>query len=180
MTGLARLPTLTRMTRTRTRLLAPALALTFLLCGALSAQAAPVQHATKSPAEVSAYWTKHRMRNAIPRDVVRSNGAHATAGKPSSGGTTSWSRLAVPTPYSGTDRDNGKVFFTMGGVNYVCSGTSVVASSGLSLVWTAGHCVNEGPGPYATNFLFVPAYIDGTAPYGKWAGTTLQTTSQCE
>jgi hypothetical protein len=164
------------MTRTRTRLLAPTLALAFLLAGPLSAQAAPVQHATKSPAEVSAYWTKDRMRNAIPRDAVRGNGPRSTAGKP--GGGTSWTRLAVPTPYSGTDRDNGKVFFTLGGVNYVCSGTSVAASAGLSLVWTAGHCVNEGPGAYATNFMFAPAYIDGTAPYGRWAFTTLQTTTQ--
>jgi len=166
------------MANTRARLIPPALALAFLLAGALSAQAAaPVAHATKSPAEVSAYWTKERMRNAIPRDVVRGNGPRSTA-KPGSGGGTSWTRLAVPTPYSGTDLDSGKVFFTMAGVNYVCSGTSVAASSGLSLVWTAGHCVNEGPGPYATNFIFVPAYLDGTAPYGKWAGSTLQTTSQ--
>jgi hypothetical protein len=179
MTGLARLPTVPRMPTTRSRLAAaPALALAILLAGALSAQAAaPVAHSSKSPDEVAAYWTKDRMRNAIPRDTVRANVAHATAGKPSSGGT-SWTRLAVPTPYSGTDLDNGKVFFTLGGVNYVCSGTSVAASTGLSLVWTAGHCVNEGPGAYATNFMFAPAYIDGTAPYGKWAATTLQTTSQ--
>jgi V8-like Glu-specific endopeptidase len=167
------------MAHTRARLITPALVLAFLLGGALSAQAAaPVQHATKSPAEVSAYWTKDRMRNAIPRDVVRTNGAHANAGKPTTGGT-SWSRLAVPTPYSGADLDNGKVFFTLLGVNYVCSGTSVAASAGLSLVWTAGHCVNEGGrNVYATNFMFAPAYIDGTAPYGKWAATTLQTTTQ--
>ena len=167
------------MAKTRARLITPALVLSFLLGGALSAQAAaPVQHATKSPAEVSAYWTKDRMRNAIPRDVVRTNGAHATVGKPGGGSSTSWTRLAVPTPYSGTDRDNGKVFFTMSGVNYVCSGTSVAATTGLSLVWTAGHCVHEGPGSYATNFMFAPAYIDGTSPYGKWAATSLQTTSQ--
>ena len=178
MTGLRCVPTLAPMANTRARLITPALALAFLLAGAVSAQAAaPVAHATKSPAEVSAYWTKERMRNAIPRDVVRGNGPRSTA-KPGSGGGTSWTRLAVPTPYSGTDLDSGKVFFTMAGVNYVCSGTSVAASSGLSLVWTAGHCVNEGPGPYATNFIFVPAYLDGTAPYGKWAGSTLQTTSQ--
>ncbi len=165
------------MAKTRARLIAPVLVLAFLLGGALSAQAAPVQHATKSPAEVSAYWTKDRMRNAIPRDVVRSNGAHATVGKPG-GDSSSWTRLTVPTPYSGTDRDNGKVFFTMSGVNYVCSGTSVAATTGLSLVWTAGHCVHEGPGSYATNFMFAPAYIDGTSPYGKWAATALQTTTQ--
>ena len=180
MTALAGPPTLAPMAKTRARLITPALVLAFLLGGALSAQAAaPVQHVTKSPAEVSAYWTKARMQNAIPRDVVRGNGPRSTAGKPGGGSTTtSWTRLAVPTPYAGTDRNSGKVFFTLGGVNYVCSGTSVVAGSGVSLVWTAGHCVNEGPGAYATNFIFVPAYIDGTAPYGKWAGSTLRTTSQ--
>lgn len=163
-------------TRTR-RFAAPALALAILLGGAVSAQAAaPVEHAKKSPAEVAAYWTKDRMRGAIAREAVRGNGPNSTAGKPGSG--SSWSRLAVPTPYSGTDRDNGKVFFTLGGVNYVCSGTSVAASAGLSLVWTAGHCVHEGPGSYATNFMFAPAYLNGTTPYGKWAATTVQTTSQ--
>jgi hypothetical protein len=183
MTGPASVPTLAPMAHTRARLITPALVLAFLLAGALSAQAAaPVAHATKSPAEVSAYWTNERMRNAIPRDVVR-GGPQGTAkpsgnAKPGGSSTTSWTRLAVPTPYTGYDRDSGKVFFTLGGVNYVCSGTSVAASSGLSLVWTAGHCVNEGPGAYATNFIFVPAYIDGNAPYGKWAGSTLRTTSE--
>jgi hypothetical protein len=165
------------MTTTFTRLRAAlALAPVLVLASAFSAQAAPVEHAKKSPAEVAAYWTKDRMQGAIARDAVRSNGPRSTAGKPGSG--TSWSRLAVPTPYSGADRDNGKVFFTLSGVNYVCSGTSVAASAGLSLVWTAGHCVHEGPGSYATNFMFAPAYIDGTTPYGKWASTALQTTSQ--
>jgi V8-like Glu-specific endopeptidase len=67
---------------------------------------------------------------------------------------------------------------TEGGVNYVCSGTSVAASTGISLVWTAGHCTNEGPGDYVTNFMFAPAYYDGNTPYGRWAETSIQTTSQ--
>jgi hypothetical protein len=45
------------------------------------------------------------------------------------------------------------------------------------VVWTSGHCVNEGPGDFYKNFLFVPAYRDGTAPYGKFAASTLLTTS---
>jgi V8-like Glu-specific endopeptidase len=71
----------------------------------------------------------------------------------------------------------GKVFFTMGGSNYVCSGNSVV-SNNKSTVSTAGHCVNEGPGAFATNFVFVPAYLDGAAPYGKWAAKALYTPTQ--
>ena len=72
-------------------------------------------------------------------------------------------------------RTTGKVFFTLDGVDYVCSG-NVVAADNRSTVSTAGHCVNEGPGAYATNFVFVPAYHNGYAPYGTWAATRLITT----
>jgi hypothetical protein len=40
---------------------------------------------------------------------------------------------------------HGKVFFSDGAYNYVCSGTALT-SGNESVVWTAGHCVNEGPG----------------------------------
>lgn len=71
----------------------------------------------------------------------------------------------------------GKVFFTLGGTNYVCSGGSTVAANN-SLVQTAGHCLNEGPGAFATNFTFVPGYDDGAAPYGEFVATELVTSSQ--
>jgi hypothetical protein len=45
-------------------------------------------------------------------------------------------------------------------------------------VATAGHCVNEGPGAFATNFIFVPAYDNGTEPFGKWTARDLHTTPQ--
>ena len=70
----------------------------------------------------------------------------------------------------------GKVFFTLGGVNYVCSGTATSSSNG-DVVTTAGHCVNEGPGAYFTNWAFVPAYKDGARPYGTWTARTLLTTA---
>lgn len=66
----------------------------------------------------------------------------------------------------------GKVFFTLGGSDYVCSGNSVVSENG-STVSTAGHCVNEGPGTWATNWVFVPAYENGNAPYGAFAAEEL-------
>jgi V8-like Glu-specific endopeptidase len=71
----------------------------------------------------------------------------------------------------------GKVFFTLTGVNYVCSGSST-ASTNESVVVTAGHCVNEGPGAFATNFAFVPAYDDGARPYGTFTASELLTTTQ--
>jgi V8-like Glu-specific endopeptidase len=49
-------------------------------------------------------------------------------------------------------------------------------------VWTAGHCVTDGPGHDATAFTFVPAY-DGAAtstalrePYGRWTYTDVYST----
>ncbi|OZM71022.1 hypothetical protein CFN78_22345 [Amycolatopsis antarctica] len=70
----------------------------------------------------------------------------------------------------------GKVFFTLGGSNYVCSGTAT-RSANADVVTTAGHCLNEGPGAFATNFAFVPAYDNGSRPYGTWTAKRLLTTS---
>jgi len=59
----------------------------------------------------------------------------------------------------------GKVFFTKyGGGNYVCSGASI----GGRAVLTAAHCLSDGQGHFHTNWTFVPAYKNGSAPYGSW------------
>lgn len=155
------------------------LSLSALLAAGASAEAASVQHATKSPAQVAAYWTKDRMLNAVPRENARGGEPRSTLAGSSKGGSSSWTSFGIPlSDYStGQNADNGKVFFTENGTNYVCSGTSVATATG-SLVWTAGHCVNEGPGAYVTNWMFAPAWVDGTAPYGRWAATTLATTDE--
>ena len=72
--------------------------------------------------------------------------------------------LAYPT------RTAGKLFFTEQGVgNFVCS-ASVLRPR---IVVTAGHCVTKpSPNPalrhFFTNWLFVPAYNNGSAPFGTW------------
>ena len=68
------------------------------------------------------------------------------------------------------------MFFTDDGLNYVCSGTAVL-SGNKSMVWTAGHCVHDGASNFHTNWSFVPAYADGSRPYGTWTARTLLTTS---
>lgn len=75
-------------------------------------------------------------------------------------------------PYS----TNGKVFFTKPGVgNFVCSGTAV-NSENKSVVWTAGHCVENGKsGGFHTNWVFVPALKDGANPFGIWTARELWT-----
>jgi V8-like Glu-specific endopeptidase len=79
---------------------------------------------------------------------------------------------------------SGKVFFTTtaGGVdeNWVCSG-STVNSNGKNVVFTAGHCVygslgGEVPGEgWHSNWVFVPDYSNGYAPYGVWTARQLWT-----
>ena len=147
--------------------------LVVVLLGALAtpAAAAPKRN-SKSPAETSAYWTAERMKDAKPRERARPGGGGG-------GGGPDWSTFAVSLvggAYAGADRQNGKVFMTIDGANYVCSGTAVAASAGVNLVWTAGHCVTDGPGHNATNFMFVPGYYKGAEPNGRWAFTVLDST----
>jgi V8-like Glu-specific endopeptidase len=162
------------------RTLAPlvTIALVVAVCCAGSAAARPVAHLSKgSAAKVTRYWTVKRMRDAIPADrgsrpvgAAKPSKGHGGGG----GGTSTGKSVEVPGPYPSAF---GKVFFTNNsGVNYVCSGTAVT-SLNESVVWTAGHCVNEGPGSYYKNFAFVPAYRDGSAPYGTFAAKELLTTS---
>ena len=140
------------------------------------------------------YWTDERMRAANPGDALVADKAAAAAAKGmQSGFTTSGSAATVPsqvataqgpvaavTPNAtqeSTVSHIGKVFFTLGGADYVCSGNAVSAVN-QSTVATAGHCVNEGPGNFASRWIFVPAYENGSAPYGQWTASKLTTPSQ--
>jgi hypothetical protein len=63
-------------------------------------------------------------------------------------------------------RAAGKLFFNIGEGSFVCS-ASLIAPG---LVVTAGHCVaGWGTGHFHSNWVFVPAYSNGLAPYGKWS-----------
>lgn len=71
-------------------------------------------------------------------------------------------------------RTQGKLFFNQldpadGLVkSYWCSAS--VLDNGA--IMTAGHCVHNGrtgPTGWSTNITFVPAYYDGSAPYGQWS-----------
>src|SRR5215218_7992696 len=151
---------------------APALVLaTFVF--ASSAQAQVEQRGVEqSRASVEDYWTSDRMQAATPAEkVLGGDGVQAKAAP------LPWSSQEVTTPYTQAPTStHGKVFFTLGGNDYVCSGTALL-SGNKSVVWTAGHCVNEGPGAFATNWEFVPAYKDGAAPLGAYVAENLFTTS---
>lgn len=67
-------------------------------------------------------------------------------------------------------RAAGKLFFKDGASSFVCSASMV--SKGL--VVTAAHCVAKfGQKRFYTNHQFVPAYQNGTAPYGTWTAARI-------
>jgi hypothetical protein len=138
-----------------------------LAAPATAARPAKAKAVDQSRAEVVRYWTADRMRGAIPLDAVQ--GAARKRPKASFPFTS-----YEPATYNPA---HGKVFFSSGAVNYMCSGTALT-SGNQSVVWTAGHCVNEGPGAFYTNWAFVPGYKDGARPYGTWTARTLLTTAE--
>jgi len=148
------------------------------------------------------YWSAARMQQALPANQLPSvkqaaananvqqrlaNSATTPDGPPVKiAPVAATSALATPkaVPQSSypnypighpVARTYGKVFFTNAALNYVCSAT-VVNTEGRSTVWTAGHCVSEG-GAWNTNWVFVPNYVNGSAPYGYWYSYKLWATT---
>lgn len=139
---------------------------------------ASVRHALR-------FWTPARMRQARPLDAPSPDGgglagsSDAPAGDPASDAE----RRAVSDFAEVADatapgfRQNGAIFIALPGLGTArCSGTSVNAPN-LSVVFTAGHCVNEGGRRWFNrDWVFVPGYHDGVRPFGvfaaKWLGAT--------
>jgi hypothetical protein len=120
-------------------------------------------------ANASGYWNEERRSNAVPREFQFEVGA--TEGKlvpqarkgGSGGGSTTMSGTSY---WPITDHGNivagitGKVYFTMSGRNYVCSGSLVEDSrQDIAVVITAAHCVfDNATKVFATDWAFIPNY----------------------
>jgi hypothetical protein len=164
-------------------------------------------------ANVEAYWTEERMRNAKPLPLPAISGSAkalgavagpagpplvASSGRPGATpveltGAQAEGLASGQDPLFGTFPDSytrfrlfpnlasiyttfphrmvGKLFFSRGGVNFVCSGATV-NSTNRAVVWTAGHCVFTPGFGFHTNFAFVPARFQGAAPLGIWTVRT--------
>ncbi|MFF8832545.1 trypsin-like serine peptidase [Streptomyces sp. NPDC015131] len=171
-----------------------------LLTGALSATAATAAPPAPAPGartvtaaeqrEARSFWTADRMRSATPLDLVLTPGAAsrlrapAPDGAPTTVAPTPAAPAAFPQPggaWTGGGavvKTSGRVFFTMQGRTASCSGNAVTSQNG-STVMTAGHCVKY-QGAWHTNWVFVPGYDNGQAPYGQWTASKTLTTPQWE
>lgn len=66
-------------------------------------------------------------------------------------------------------RAAGKLYFQIGTANYVCSASLIKRG----IVVTAAHCVaNFGKSAFYHNWEFVPAYNNGSAPYGTFTASS--------
>ena len=142
-------------------------------------QPSPLYHtheSQQSAEEILAYWTPERLAAAQPlgeghpaaenRSWPAARQVSPAAEEP---GALAFQTTQVPTkkletfPYQSA----GKLFFTMGKVNWTGSG-AVVADSGLI---TAAHCLYDNEKKlWAENVLFCPAFTKGYAndKYGSW------------
>jgi V8-like Glu-specific endopeptidase len=161
-----------------------------------------VQHATGTTAQAAAvrYWTPARMGAALgaadgtptsqkqpvepppgrARRLVRqvpapqasptaSGAPEGSAGRPGGGTAGNGVRWTGQGPVA---EAIGKIFFTLGSQDYVCSG-ALIGGKHPDVVLTAAHCVTSGPGTgratrWATNWMFVPGFADGRSPYGEY------------
>ncbi|TDE00766.1 trypsin-like serine peptidase [Jiangella asiatica] len=145
--------------------------------GTTGAAASAVVHqelatTTAEQRSTTTYWTAERMEAAIPADVLVDADSGEAAAEPAV--EADIAPAAVP---ENPRPEFGKVFFTLGGTDYVCSGTATSSSNG-DVVTTAGHCVHEGAGGgFASQFTFVPAYENGSAPHGQWSASDLYTST---
>ncbi len=183
-----------RLLRSAVALAAAGLAATAFATPTAAAPAPATVHlAADTPAEASAVaatWTPEAMRNAIPLDRLLPS---VDAGKLTRDVRTGTAQVVQPTPadvapmafpsggaaWTGGGAvvsTAGRVFFTYQGRQASCSGNAVT-SGNKSVVMTAGHCVKLD-GAFHTNWAFVPAYDNGSAPYGTWTARSLSATPQ--
>lgn len=154
-------------------------------------------HHVSAAESAGTYWTAKRMAAAewmpLPRvemEELSNVEAQSTGGDPyfvegsapelapsgstryaASKGPLPFLSIAIDDPSLETYRTHGAIFGTAPDGNFGCSGT-LVNSDNKSVVWTAAHCLYEGPA-YFTNIVFVPGYEVGQAPYGQWEAASL-------
>jgi len=127
------------------------------------------------------YWTPERMASAKPlHPIIDKKNFNALVNSDRQNGVEQvLTPSTLPPDTCASDPPAaGKVFMTMGGVDYVCSG-SVVNATNYRTVVTAGHCVYDTASKkFATKLIFVPGYNNGAEPYGRFVASLLATTEK--
>jgi hypothetical protein len=164
-----------RINRTASLFLSFALLASVVVGYSTTASAAPAT----PPAQAVGYWTESAMASAQPVELV----VDAKTGQGQlrvvqqgtvTGAATVATGLDWPATATIAQTAVGKVFFSVGRSNYVCSGALVNDNSAdRAIVLTAGHCVwNQAKrGTWVSNWAFVPNYDGGNRT--KWYASAL-------
>ena len=140
---------------------------------AASAQAAPNLNPGTTQGKAVGYWNQERLDSAqaieLVVDEVSGIGklrVNPQAGKPSRNTSTKTTVSTTDWPQGAPIAQTavGKVFFSVGTGNFVCSGALATDSDATrAIVLTAAHCAwSQGSsGAYVTNFAFIPNYDAG-------------------
>jgi len=144
-------------------------------CVALARAADECSAELSTTAESLNYWTPERMAAAVPRDMIFNPalGKFQVKQLACAGSWVLHNTTRAPYskyPFSAV----GKIFFTLGANNYVCSGSITDAHT----VVTAGHCTFDSENGFASNLIIVPGYFNRSEPFGRFAASSLCTTSQ--
>jgi V8-like Glu-specific endopeptidase len=177
------------------------IALTAPAAGAATTSSQALSPSRAATRDTAGFWTRARMRRARPLDLVRPGSpeeakredAGAAGGAPhlvppsaptssapaaSDGKGATFSSFPAPDPTDYPNSTNGKVFGKLRFGIFECSATSIDAPN-ASVVFTAGHCVNNGRGHwYDRRWIFVPGFDHGAHPYGKFVARKLWSTGQ--
>lgn len=146
---------------------------------------------TETDAQVRAFWTPQRLREALAYDVtpatttvspparLPAEPAGPAVSVPGSSPTVKTQSAQVPAALPGARSKVwpnhvdapattiGKLFFrTPNGLAW-CTAT-VISAPNNNTIWTAGHCVSDGHRHFYSNWLFVPDYWSVYRPFGSW------------
>lgn len=165
-----------KLNRTASLFLSIALLASVVVGYSTTANAAP----TTPPSQAVGYWTESAMASAQPLElVVDAKTGQGQLRVVQQGTVTGTATIATGFDWPATEviaqSAVGKVFFSVGRSNYVCSG-ALVNDNGVSdraIVLTAGHCVwNQAKrGSWVSNWAFVPNYDGGNRT--KWYASAL-------
>ena len=167
--------------RFRISIVLAALALSALLPGTVGARSATAAVKAED-ARVLAYWTPARIANAKSRDYVRNSAGRMVPFAKPGGGSGGAVTGASWTLGGAIQNRSGRILFSSGGSDWICSGSVAndgSTSNGLSTILTAGHCVFDGADGWSYNFLYMPnfdaqpSYDCATRPLGCWRATQL-------
>ncbi|UJR18246.1 hypothetical protein I4U23_005148 [Adineta vaga] len=112
------------------------------------------------------FWTQERMKAAKEPTIVPPKNSSSTGRAMS---ISTGPQLTVPGHTSDTTSPLARALNARG--RYVATTGDVIPSTSGDLVVTAGHCVYDTTASQwltSCNWIFVPGYENGNAPYGRW------------